>query len=506
MALIVTIIIMLILAGVTIQQLTGNGLITKAQQAALESRYANAAEKVALAVNASYDVTGSLNDNYLKENLNKIDGINKPVDTVEYDLKVVVDGFEFTISEFGVITGKKDFVIADEELPENTPENPQETGKEVALKDGWGMQHVTYVKTSDGTEVKTLETLATVYAVSVGNGETVPIPGNGKTEGFYYVGGTISTGVIISDNSADKYDGKVDKTTYEYAPNLKGNQFVWIPCTIDSYKKTTTFTKVTSDLTWGTKSQNGYYDTSTNSAEKTQIEKYGGFYVGRYEAGTSNIKGVNFSSIITTGLTTDDTNYTNVTSGNVTSKANEIPYYHADYKTAVEMSERMYKSDTERKKYVNSGLVTGTMWDVMIKLMNEKTSCNLSSSGDWGNYYDKEWKISRGSYCEVNSSGGHSSWATVSSDSGYKKEKSSRVILSTASNNSFDKYHLYDVAGNLWEWTQEMAFNSNTNERFMVRGASFYNLYDSYPASFRGTSAATTTNANNGFRVALYMK
>ena len=37
-----------------------------------------------------------MNNNYLKENVNKIDGLNKKVDTVTYDLKIVVDGFEFT--------------------------------------------------------------------------------------------------------------------------------------------------------------------------------------------------------------------------------------------------------------------------------------------------------------------------------------------------------------------------------------------------------------------------
>ena len=58
-SLVVTIVVLLILAGVTIQQLTGNGLFSKAQQAALESKYASAAEKVALAVNASYDTTGN---------------------------------------------------------------------------------------------------------------------------------------------------------------------------------------------------------------------------------------------------------------------------------------------------------------------------------------------------------------------------------------------------------------------------------------------------------------
>ena len=49
-------------------------------------------------------------------------------------------------------------------------------------------------------------------------------------------------------------------------------------------------------------------------------------------------------------------------------KADSIPYYHADYYTATEMSERLY----ENHKYVKSGLVTGTMWDVMMKYMRRQ--------------------------------------------------------------------------------------------------------------------------------------
>ena len=52
------------------------------------------------------------------------------------------------------------------------------------------------------SETEEISKVATVYPVSVGNGETVPVP-----KGFYYVGGSINTGVIISDNEADKYDG-----------------------------------------------------------------------------------------------------------------------------------------------------------------------------------------------------------------------------------------------------------------------------------------------------------
>lgn len=44
-------------------------------------------------------------------------------------------------------------------------------------------------------------------------------------EGFYYVGGTIDTGVVISDNKDDYNKG----TDYETTLKLKGNQYVWIP-------------------------------------------------------------------------------------------------------------------------------------------------------------------------------------------------------------------------------------------------------------------------------------
>ena len=88
-ALIITIVVLLILAGISVQAITNTGLFEKTRQAAQESKYASAAEKVALAVNASYDSIGKMNDDYLKENVNKIDGLNKKVDTVTYDYQTI---------------------------------------------------------------------------------------------------------------------------------------------------------------------------------------------------------------------------------------------------------------------------------------------------------------------------------------------------------------------------------------------------------------------------------
>ena len=64
------------------------------------------------------------------------------------------------------------------------------------------------------------------------------------------------------------------------------------------------------------------------------------------------------------------TTESNKVTGNITVKADSIPYYHADYYTAVEMSRRLY----EEHRYVISSLATGTMWDVMMKYMQDNRS------------------------------------------------------------------------------------------------------------------------------------
>ena len=170
-ALVVTIIVLIILAGISINLVFGNfGVITKAKEAKELQKQAQANEQVAL---------------------NELD---------------------------------KKLEDYDKYLPEITIENPLDIGTIVKTPDKLNLETVKYIKTNDGLETKELTKVATVYAVSVGNGETVPVP-----KGFYYVGGNLNTGVIISDEKDDEYDEKIDKTTYEYTTNLKGNQFVWIP-------------------------------------------------------------------------------------------------------------------------------------------------------------------------------------------------------------------------------------------------------------------------------------
>ena len=131
-------------------------------------------------------------------------------------------------------------------LPENTAQNPQNAGTQVKMPSSWYTTIPAYISTEDGKTIKRSVKVASVVAVATGNGETVPVPND-----FYYVGGTISSGVVISDNKEDqnKYvdeeNGDVpagvvyneDGTINKESSDLKGNQFVWIPVEANNYKK-----------------------------------------------------------------------------------------------------------------------------------------------------------------------------------------------------------------------------------------------------------------------------
>jgi type II secretory pathway pseudopilin PulG len=449
-ALVITIIILLILAGISVAMLTGeNGILKKAQLAK------------------------ELTDQKQEE---------------ENDI----------LKQYEKLLG----VEGNTELPDNTETTG--AGTIVKLPNNWLTTIPDEVSTDNGNVVIPSKKIANVYAVSDGAGNTVPVP-----YGFYYVGGKVESGVVISDEVADKnkFKGQEDVpagasynndgTVNQENSELKGNQFVWIPCEAKDYAK----------INFGMQNSTGW-DTSTNTAELLPIQKYSGFYIGRYEAGTSevtlsgNVKWENAS----TGSTINGWGWQNgsfvsskVTGGKITSKAGEIPYYHADYTTAVEMSRNMISTE-----YVQSGLVTGTMWDMMMKFMSTSSNYSDLKSSNWGNYNNNTsvtYTAGRGRYLTVNSSNGSTSNAAVSDNSYHYG------IRTTASSEGVKRKNLYDVAGNQWEWTQESVYVTNdSNLIYNLRGGGFNNVYADYPVCYRGYRRAANTNTNDGFRPALFIK
>lgn len=157
----------------------------------------------------------------------------------------------------------------------------------------------------------------------------------------------------------------------------------------------------------------------------------------------------------------------------------------------------MYQTD-----YVQSGLVTGTMWDAMMKFIAGSDDTVITSS-TWGNYTNGNvtYTEGKGRYGTVNSSNGAMTSAFTKCDGTYHYG-----IKTTAISEDVKKKNLYDVAGNLWEWTQETSYPNNTVESYMLRGGGFRFSYSDYPACYRGNRTATYTLTDGGFRPVLYIK
>lgn len=192
-ALVITVIILLILAGVTIATLTEeNGILSKAN---LSKEQTEAAQKE--------------EEERLKE----------------YEKLLGLEG-----------------AGGNEKLPENTANT--EAGTIVKMPSEWSKTTPNKLSGEDGTVAVVGKKQASVYAVSDGKANTVPVP-----YGFYYVGGTKETGFVISDNTKDqnKYKGQEDVpagvsynsngTVNKENSELQGNQFIWIPCSLSEYTK-----------------------------------------------------------------------------------------------------------------------------------------------------------------------------------------------------------------------------------------------------------------------------
>lgn len=114
-ALVITIIVLLILAGVTIATLTGdNGLLQKATDAKQANEEAAALEKILVEVMASYKKNGTIDiENKLNQNLKKIDGLtynDNEIDLNDPDKIIIklpatvkVNGKAYIISENGSV-------------------------------------------------------------------------------------------------------------------------------------------------------------------------------------------------------------------------------------------------------------------------------------------------------------------------------------------------------------------------------------------------------------------
>ena len=246
--------------------------------------------------------------------------------------------------------------------------------------------------------------------------EGVPVP-----KGFTYKEGTKDTGLVIKDE--------------------KGNEFVWVPATESTYRKDTSFPGVTP--TRDDTLPNGIKD------ETADVVKYGGFYIGRYEA----------------GIPEGDTSPSNKI-GIPVSKKDATVWTHINYTNAKASAENMISNE-----YVQTGLLTGKAWDTVCHWI--KSDDELKDSRTYGNYIN--------------------SLAPANENSGTKR--------TAGFNENWKVKNIYDLAGNVWEWTSE-AYSSIS----ISRGGSYDYGGSDFPVSCRDRDSASGANGVTGFRLRLYIK
>ena len=118
-ALVITIIVLLIMAGVSILMITGeNSIVSKGTEATDLTKKMNAKEKVNIQVMASLSENGKIDNNLLAKNLKEIEGIEISPGIIkdeDYPLQIIVDNTEIQIENNGNVK-----IIDKNEVQNNT--------------------------------------------------------------------------------------------------------------------------------------------------------------------------------------------------------------------------------------------------------------------------------------------------------------------------------------------------------------------------------------------------
>ena len=300
----------------------------------------------------------------------------------------------------------------------------------------------------------------------VSNGKTAWIP-KGFTVSGIKSEQSIDNGLVIYDIP----EGTTPDWSNPDSVKTKYNQFVWIPVEVKSsdtensiasfYRSAWTVNVSTGgDRTTGLSTSYTEPNSTNDTVDKTgiadqiteltkSIYKYGGFYIGRYEAGSTKER--TSSSLQTEPFVVqqDKYPYNYVKWGKSMSDVSE---------GAVYLCNNLY-SLTNTNYGATSMLCTGASWDSMIDFIKD-SSHSVTDSATWGNYYDSEtYTINRGKYAVYNTSNGTlENFQDVVNE--YPKEKGKSILLTTGATERNSSKNIYDVAGNVFEWTTESISSS----------------------------------------------
>lgn len=326
------------------------------------------------------------------------------------------------------------------------------------------------------------------YEVTFNTKESLPtregtIPYYPDEKEFEQVPGTdLDTGLVIKDKNQNEYVWiEVPTTIYSNTTyNSSGNQK---PTSSEDYANIAAcLEKYTNDYL-----NSSYAD--TNESFTTQYQNMlksiyinGGFWIGRYETGIEgNVPRSSHTE----------------TSEKVVIQQNKLPYNYVTRDEAQTLAQGM------KHEGCTTSLMFGLQWDLILKYIETKkidTDAEIknkltSKSTELGNYYDNALLITN-QYAKYSKNDENSFYECP-----YQKKYGEKVLLTTGADTSFSLMNIYDLAGNLEEWTLETRKTRNLN---IARGGCIIFDGDMYAANTHCEYDIDTCNYYIGFRIGIW--
>ena len=333
---------------------------------------------------------------------------------------------------------------------------------------------------------------------------------------FSKVEGTINTGLVIQDKEGNQYvwvvvprTKEVYKTTELGKTTFTDADYTSIENDLKEYTKTYRGSTNYSDVYYADDKNVGWFADATvynnlkNSMLKSVYEN-GGFYVGRYEAGIATNR-------TSKSATNSDRKYTIEGMPTPVTKADAYPYTYVTRTQAQNLASNV-NSGTK-----TSSLMFGVQWDLVLAFMHNKgniaDSTLTSNSTAIGNYRDSVFQLSQtGQYAVYSNYSLSSTWnpSTTSTtnfvDSSRNKIAQSSngngILVTTGTSEKNKVMNIYDIAGNVWEWTLENT--SDASNPCVIRGGSYDYNGSAVPAANRFSNRTTDANCDFGFRLSLW--
>ena len=446
-ALIITIIVMLILVGVVVTVVIQSNLLGTAKTAGDKYKTAYEDESNMSEVTINGEKYASIED-YI--NNNPMSSIKINMEVTHEDTAVTADGTNIKSIEHGVpipvgysyVTGEKNtgVVIQDDTTSDQFVWVPVLQNQKIKIEIE-AKEEITEIELLDptGSQITTPAPSGKTYTASVEptrNGEyklTVKTA-NDANEKLIYVSTLYAQDIFETRKDLEKQVKEEAESSGTTELEVLKSWFPKIenPTIEKGYFEDNKFLTDNADTS-----------ESTVTLYKNSVNKYGGFYIARYEAGSANPR--------TSSSGTGDA---------VLSQANKYPYNYINQTDSITKAATM----NNEKANVIAGLINGAAWDRTLNwILETNSNMNLADinkdSTSWGNYYNSKFNFT-GKYSTDN--GKNFTDATASTE----KPENSTYLLGTGVTDYTNKNNIYDFAGNCWEWTTE----SGSSDRRVYRG------------------------------------